>query len=348
MIYSHILFLILGFILLIKGSDFFVESSSRIAKRFGVTEFVIGLTLVAIGTSVPELSASIVASLKGDSGIIIGNVVGSNIANIGLILGLGAFVATISVKRAMLKRDAYMMLFISILFYVLAFDGVITKIEGGFFLLLFVSYTLFIVTSKKTKETYDFKSFLNYFFKFKYLRTISDQTISRVLSKKKKSTTKDEKDYFSFKEGIIKDLLIIIMSGVAIVFGAKYLVTEAIWAAESLGVSTAIIGVSMIALGTSLPELSVSIRAAKKGFGDMIIGNIIGSNIANILVILGVSSLINPVEVGKTTLYHTAPIMLAISMLLIGLMRSKWKITKREGMILLVIYALFIVSVFVF
>jgi cation:H+ antiporter len=348
MVYFHIIFLILGFILLIKGSDFFVESSSRIAKKFGVSEFVIGLTLVAIGTSIPELSASIIASLKGDSGIIVGNVIGSNIANIGLILGLGAFVASIKIKRAMLRRDAYMMLFISVLFYVLAFDGFITIIEGIFFLLLFVSYTLFIVTSKKSRETYDFRGFLKYFFKLKYLTSIKDTTISRASRNKNKANIEKKKKYFSFNDGLLKDFLIIVVSGVAIVFGAKYLVSEAIWLAQLLGVSTSIIGVTMIALGTSLPELSVSFRAAKRGFGDMIIGNIVGSNIANILLIFGISSLINPIEVGRTTLFYTAPAMLIISLILLSFMRSKWKIGRKEGIILLIFYVIFIFSVIVF
>ena len=356
MVYVHLLFLVIGFALLIKGSDFFVEASSRIAKRFGISEFIIGLTLVAIGTSIPELAASIVAALRNEGGLIIGNVVGSNIANIGLILGISAIFTTITVKKAMLKRDGYIMIMVSILFFILAFKGSLNLIESLVFLLIYFAYILFLVTSKKARETYHFKDFLDYFLKFKYLITIRDHTIRRFLrserekgkklkKKERKELPHAKKDYLAFKEALVKDFLLIILGAIAIVFGARYLVIEAIWFAGFFEISTVFIGITVVAIGTSLPELAVSLRAARKGFSDMIIGNIIGSNITNILLVLGISGIINPILIDKNTLFFIIPFMILISSVLLYFMATKWRIQWFEGLRLLILYILFIVLV---
>ena len=347
MVYINVLFLLLGFLLLIKGSDFFIESSSRLAKKLGVSEFVIGLTLVAIGTSIPELSSSIAASIKGDSGLIVGSVIGSNIANIGFILGIAAIFVVINVKKLMISRDAYVVLSAAIIFYLLAFNGLISRAEGILFLLIYVSYVLFLFSSSKNDETYDFHSFLNYFMKFRYMTTIKDMTIRRFISKKKKSekSVSQRKYYSAFKEGIVKDLLIIVLSIIAIVYGAGFLVEESIFFSELLGITTNIMGLTIVAFGTSLPELSVAIRAASKGLGDMVVGNILGSNITNILLVLGVASIINPLEIAEKSLYHTGPFMIFISLILIYIMKSKKKITRLEGIFLFLIYLIFIWSV---
>jgi cation:H+ antiporter len=355
MAYIHVLFLIGGLILLVKGSDYFVESASRIAKRLGVSEFVIGLTLVALGTSVPELSTAITASIKKDSGLIIGNVIGSNIANIGLVLGIGALIATLAVNKTIFKRDGYLMMSAAIIFYLLAYDNNISGAEGILFLSIYISYNIFIITSSKSKKVYNFSDFLDYYLKFKYITTIRSRLISKEIKKpssfpkkdrKKSAKIRDsyeaKKEYQEFKGLLVKDFLIFIISTIAIIYGASLLVSESIWFAESLGISTTIIGITIIAIGTSVPELMVTIKSALKGYSEMAIGNVLGSNIANILLILGVSSLIHPININGNILNLSAPFMIFISGALIFMMRTKWKIEKREGIFLLLLYTIFI------
>jgi cation:H+ antiporter len=350
----HIGFLIIGLILLVRGSHYFVESASRIAKRLGVSEFVIGLTLVALGTSIPELSTAISASIKNDSGLIIGNVVGSNIANIGLVLGIGALLAPLIVKKTIFKRDGYLMLSAAIIFYLLAFDGKISGAEGLLFLSVYLAYNLFIFRSSKTKKAYDLADFLDYYLKFKYISTVRSKFIREEIknpktkkAKKIRGSYKAKKEYQEFKGLLTKDILIFIISAVAIVFGSSFLVSESIYFASALGISTTLVGITLIALGTSVPELTVTIRAALKGYNEMAIGNILGSNIANILLILGISSMIHPLSVNSNILTFVAPFMLFISAALIYIMRTNWRIDKREGISLILLYAIFIALLFI-
>ena len=286
----NILIFIAGLILLVKGSDFFVKSAASIAEKLGVSEFVIGLTLVALGTSIPELASSVIASLKNQSGIVIGNVVGSNIANIGLIIGVAATIAVIKTKEDMLKRDGYIMLFAALLFYVFALNSNISKLESIIFIILYFAYILFLIELKpELGEKYHFNEFIKYFFKFQYIFTIKDRLMSKA-NKENKITRKQKTEIKQlFKEALIKDLLISAIAGAAVVFGAKYLVQEAVFFAKILNIPQTFIGISIIALGTSLPELSVSISAARKGYGNIAIGNVIGSNIANIFLVIGIS-----------------------------------------------------------
>ena len=348
MVIAHLLLLIVGFALLVKGSDFLIEASSRIAKRLGVSEFIIGLTLVAVGTSIPELFTSIVAVITKNTDIIIGNIIGSNIANIGLILGISAIIGTISIKKSMIVRDGHILMAIGLIFYVLIFNRTIASPEGIVFLIIYLSYIMFLFSSKETKKIYDFKDFLNYTLKFKYLKTIKNETIKTIFKRKKEATAKEKKEFFHFKQGLIKDMLIVIISIIAIIYGAKYLITEAVWFAEFIGISTTAIGITVVALGTSLPELSVAIRAARKGLGDMIIGNVIGSNISNILLILGITSIIKTLSIPRTTLLFSIPFLIIQSLLLLAFMKTKSKITKTEGISLLITYLVFILLIFCF
>tara|TARA_Y100000034_G_scaffold135828_1_gene209351 strand:- start:1454 stop:2542 length:1089 start_codon:yes stop_codon:yes gene_type:complete len=359
--YTHILFLLAGLILLIKGSDFFVESASRIAKRLGVSEFLIGLTLVALGTSVPELSAAITASIKQDSGLIIGNVIGSNIANIGLVLGIGALVATLAVKKDIFKRDGYLMISAAFIFYLLAFDKVITLTEGILFLSIYITYNFFIFSSAKSRKIYDFSDFLDYFLKFQYITTIRSKFIKseikkpskfpkkqRKKAKKIRQSYKAKQEFQEFKGLLTKDILIFTLSTIAIIYGASFLVSESIYFAEFFGLPTTIIGITLVAIGTSIPELTVTIKSALKGYSEMAIGNVLGSNIANILLVLGISSIIHPLSINGNIISFIAPFMIFISITLIYLMRTKWKIDKKEGFFLLALYAIFIASLFFF
>ena len=344
MVYGHIIFFIIGFALLVEGSNFFVAAASRIAKKLGVSDFIIGLTLVAVGTSIPEFINSIVASLKGESNFILGNIIGSNITNIGFILGISAIISVIVIKKTMLIRDAYVMISSALIFYLFALNGSLGRAEGILLLLIYMSFIIFLVSSKKAESTYNLEDFLEYFLHFGYLTTIRKKTLER--KKEREITSKEKKREMALRKGLIKDFLIIIFSGIAVVYGAKYVVAESVQFAELLGVPTEIIGLSIVALGTTLPELMVSLRGSMKGFGDLVIGNIVGSNIANILLILGVSSILRPIDIGARTLFYTAPFMIIMSLILIYFMRTEWKLSKAEGIGLLILHFAFMVSIY--
>lgn len=340
MVYVHLFWLIIGLILLVKGSDFFVEASSRIAKRFGVSQFVIGLTLVAIGTSIPELASSITASINNLNDLVIGNVVGSNIANIGLIVGVAGVFSVIKAKKHMLKLDGQIMIFMSFLAFLLIVNGFLSRIEGFLLIILYFSYLIFLLRSKRDLEKMHFVQFLEFFLKMDYIVTLKDKIKNnignfQIKGRNKKTGTKTAKDF-----------IIIVSSIVAIVYGARYLVNEAVWFANFFNLSQVIIGLSVIAIGTSLPELGVSISAARKGYGDMVLGNIMGSNVANIMMVLGISAFINPISIPTFVILYTAPFMLAMSILLLVFIRSHWQIRRTEALILVTLYILFLIFIF--
>lgn len=386
-----ILILVGGLLLLVKGADLFVTSSSWIAKRFGVSQFIIGLTLVSIGTSVPELASSLTASFEQASGIVIGNVLGSNIANIGLIVSIAALLSNVRTEELMLKRDGYIMLFSSVLFFLFVLDFRVSRIEAFIFLLLYFVYILFLLDKvKKHEEDIYFKDFINYFFKFEYifdlkeiiktcLRNQIDElrikgTISEGYNEREEKNKKEDKkseDILSenkllseiesgheievinetgslSENSLLIELIKLIASCVAIIIGAKYFVEQSIFFAMLLEVPETIIGISLVAVGTSLPELMVTVSAARSGYASIALGNVIGSNITNILLIMGCSGLVQPLTVTGTTVYYITPFMLFISLLLLLFIRTGWRIKRHEGLILFMLYSGFMVSVFFF
>ncbi|MBT3721546.1 calcium/sodium antiporter [archaeon] len=346
--FSHFLFFAFGLLLLVKGSDFFIESSARIAKKLGVSDFLIGLTLTSIGTSIPELASSVSASLNGHSGLIVGNIVGSNIANIGLIIGISAILKPFKTTRKMYARDGYTMILSVILFFVFSLDNVISKFEGIILLIVYVFYILFLLKSDdKSVKKYKFHDFMNYVFDFQYLASVKTRIVHTALKKTPSQRTTDEHRVIKmFKEGMVKDFLIIVLSGAGIIFGAKYLVNEAIWIANLFKLPESVIGLSLIAIGTSLPELIVSINAVRKGFGNLVTGNVLGSNIANIALVVGISSLISPLKVPEASVVYTIPIMLFFSLALLHFIKSGWKIDKKKGIIALISYTIFMILAF--
>ena len=344
---AEILLFALGLILLVKGSDFFVKAAASIAKRLGVSGFVIGLTLVAVGTSIPELAASIAASVKHESGLIMGTIVGSNIANIGLILGLAASFSVLKVRKEMLDRDGYIMIFAALLFLFFIIDLSISRFEAIIFLLFYLAYVFFLFSIKaKGKGKRHFREFINYFLELGYLASIRDDMVSGLNNARKTGFRERKKPMELFKSSFVKDFLVLLISGAAIILGAKYLVEEAIFFADLLGISSTFIGISLIAVGTSLPELSVSMAAAKKGYDNIAVGNILGSNIANIFLIIGASGLISPLSVAKPTISYTAPFMVFMSILFLVLVQRNWRIGRIYGIALLALYAMFMASLF--
>ncbi|AKB58896.1 calcium/sodium antiporter [Methanosarcina barkeri] len=340
MIAENLLIFLLGLVLLVKGSDYFVKSASTIAEKLGVSEFIIGLTLVAVGTSIPELASSIVASLQQASGIIIGNVVGSNIANIGLIVGLSAVISPVKTEIEMLRRDGYVMLFAAVLFFVFILNRKLSILESAFFILIFIAYVFFLFEeNEKYKGKMQFKEFIIYFVKFEYIRS-ARQKFNCI-----RNDNANGKNCQS-REGFTKDILVLVLSCGAIIIGAKYFVNKSIFFAELLGVPETIIGTTLVAVGTSLPELVVTLSAAKQGLGSIALGNIIGSNIANIFLILGFSGLIYPIAVEQISLVFTTPAMILISVTLLVFISTDWEIKRWEGGALVAFYAAFLMVLF--
>ncbi|WP_440944935.1 calcium/sodium antiporter [Methanosarcina sp. T3] len=404
-----------GLLLLVKGADLFVMSSSWIAERFGVSEFIIGLTLVSIGTSVPELASSLTASFEHASGIVIGNVLGSNIANIGLIVSTAALLSNVKTEELMLRRDGYIMLFSALLFLLFILDFRISRLEALIFLLLYFVYLLFLLDKvKKHEEDIYFEDFMNYFFKFEYIfdlkARIETGIRGRIEGKRAEKTAKElyeetERKNRTKKETITEnkketeieieketeieieketeieieketeieieketeieiekeiedeiknpaesslliELIKLVVSGVAIIVGAKYFIEQSIFFALLLEIPETLIGISLVAVGTSLPELMVTISAARSGYASIALGNVIGSNITNTLLILGCSGLVNPLTVTKISIYYITPFMLFISLLLLLFIRTGWRIKRTEGVILLLLYCGFMLSIF--
>ncbi len=310
-----IVLLIVGFFLLVKGADKLVDGSASIAKKFGLSSLVIGLTIIAFGTSAPELIVNILASVKGNSDIAMGNIVGSNIANILLILGAAALFSPMEVNNEITKKQIPFSVLAVVVLFVLAnnsfFDGVngasVLSRSGGIILLLF-----FII-------------FLYY-------------TLS--ISKKKDSSNSGQKIkiYSNWKSA-----LFIIGGLVALFLGGKFIVDSASSIARYFGLSEALIGLTIVAVGTSLPELAASIIAARKNHADMAVGNVIGSNIFNIFWILGISSAIKPLNYNPAMNFDIF-FLIYITVLLIPLIYAGKKnyFTRKEGLILVILYAAYL------
>lgn len=334
---------VLGLVLLIKGSDYFVKYAASIAKKLGTSELIIGLTIVSIGTSLPELVSSIIASINHAPGLVIGNVVGSNIANIGLVVGIAATLKLIVTKQDILIRDADIMMFVSVLFFIFAFNGTIGIIESIILLAIYFTYLVFLIETEKSDKSYKFRGFIRYFFNFGYVITIK----SKILQNHKVTPSEKKEVKSLFKLGVLKDLFLMGLSSIALYFGGKYLIAQAIIIGGFLNIPNNLIGISLIAIGTSLPELVVTLTASSKGYGNIAIGNILGSNIANICLVLGVSGLINPLKIISSTLVQEIPFMLIMSLLIVFFIKSKWQVRRLEGVMFLVLYFIFMILLFI-
>ena len=308
-IFSLILF-VAGLAILIKGSDFFVGSSAFVARHFGVSRLIIGLTLVSMGTSLPELGASVYASYAGEGEIAVGNVVGSNIANITLVLGACILLRQIRVKKKMIRRDGLIMLGVTILFIFLVIGGV-KRWEGLILMIIFAIYILLLYKHNKTDK--------------------EDEEICEL------------SDRFCPKESSLKvEIVKLIIGCIGVFLGSKLLVDSAVDIAQTFSISQSVIGSTLIAFGTSVPELAVSMTAILKRLEDISIGNIIGSNIFNILWVIGVAAMVANLAVDEILLYTNIPIMLIVSALLLIFMAVRGKLERWQGIIFVAIYALFI------
>ena len=293
----------LGTILLYFGADYLILGSKSIASKFKIPSIVVGITLVAFGTSLPELIVSIIAILKGESGIVIGNVVGSNIANIGLVLGVTAILTPIVFSFKKISFDIYFLIIITFLPILFIYLGELVLWQGICFLFLLGGYCWHLFN--KDHE---------------YDENHSDENLSNGLT-------------ISLK---------IIFGIIGLGFGAHIFVLGAKGIAIALGVSSLVIGMSIVALGTSLPELAASLAAAKHNEKDFVIGNIIGSNIMNIIAVLGFTLLIHPISVEFTEVFMHGIFMVTLTLGLFFILKFRGGITKSSAGLLLIIYIIFL------
>jgi cation:H+ antiporter len=304
-----VLLLVGGLVTLIVGAEFLVRGASRLAAALGISPLVIGLTVVAFGTSSPELAVSVQSAFRGSADVAIGNVVGSNIFNILLILGISAIITPLIVHSQLLRLDVPIMAGISVLMFVLALDGSIGLLDG---LLLFGFLILYIGWSIRQSR--------------KESAEIQDEYASEYAPSK------------GARRHIIKNLLFVAFGLGLLVFGSDWLVQGAVSLARLFNVSNLLIGLTIVAMGTSLPEVATSIMAAIKQERDIAVGNVIGSNIFNIMAVIGLSGIVAPagVQVSQTALRFDIPVMIAVALLTLPIFFTGYRITRWEGGLLLV------------
>ena len=320
-----VLLIIVGFVLLIKGADFLVDGSSAIAKRFHIPEIVIGLTIVSIGTSLPELLVSINSATKGYSDMSLGNVIGSNIANFLLILGVSAAIRRLKLKRETRYIEVPMCILYTIIFTIVCnTDNMITRPEAVILLVFFNIFIGYTVAMGIKGEKFD------------------EEPLTKE-EEEDEGKTKEEK-----QSSMIQNILQIVLGIVALKFGGDFIVDNATIIAERLNISEKIISLTIIAIGTSLPELVTSIVAAIKGNSDISVGNIIGSNIFNMTFIIGIASLIKPITYNIS--YNTDLLILFAATVLLFLFQyipPKKMMSRRNGFMYLICYILYMIKVFV-
>ncbi|WP_419749364.1 calcium/sodium antiporter [Terrisporobacter petrolearius] len=307
--------LLIGFLLLIKGADFFVEGSSSIANKFNIPSLIIGLTIVAFGTSAPEAAVSITAAMRGQNEMAIANVVGSNIFNILFVVGVTAMIKPIYVQKSTILKEFPFLLLSSIVLAILAYDiwfqgyneNILTRADGLIFIALFIIFIYYLI----------------------------DMAIN----------SNDETSEENYKVmPLSKSILLSIGGLLGIIIGGNFVVNSASDIAMSLGMSENLVGLTIVAIGTSLPELATSIVAAKKGESDIAIGNAVGSNIFNILFVLGVSSCISNVPV-QAEAFTDMFVMIVSTIIVYVLAISNRKINKVEGMIISLLYIAYFVFI---
>lgn len=310
--------LVIGFVLLIKGADFFVEGSSSVAKKFNVPSLIIGMTIVAMGTSLPELAVSVTASMIGNNTLAVSNVAGSNIFNLMVVCGACALFAPLTIEKNTLLKEFPFSIICAGLLVVLGFLGMsLGRVDGIIFLVIFMVYLLWMIRSAKQARNAEDK------------------------------LEKEEEEFVEEEIKILpmwKCLLFIVGGMIAIKFGGDFVVDGASAIAAGFGLSQTLIGLTIVALGTSLPELVTSIVAARKDEVDMALGNVIGSNIFNILLILGVAAAISPITFLMENIIDIV-ILIVMSLVVWIFAWTSKEINRKEGIAMLLMYAVYMVYI---
>lgn len=307
---GSIIFLLLGFVLLIKGADFFVDGASAVAKKLRVPSVIVGMTIVAMGTSLPETSVSVTASIAGANGLAISNAIGSNIFNLMVVLGVAALFAPLVIDDVTLKRDFPISVICAVLLLILGWIGIkLGHFDGVIFLFCFIAFMILMVLSalKARNNTSE--------------EEIAEKTLNTVLC-----------------------IVFIIGGAIAIKFGGDFVVDSASNLAIKFGMSETLVGLTIVALGTSLPELVTSVVAAKKNELDMAIGNVVGSNIFNILMVVGIAAAISPIAFIKENIIDII-ILCVFSLIVFVFCITRKRIAKGEGVAMLVMYIAYLVYI---
>ncbi|OPX28189.1 MAG: hypothetical protein B1H08_06365 [Candidatus Omnitrophica bacterium 4484_171] len=310
----NIVIFVSGLILLIYSSGFLIQSSVKLSFLLRLAPLFIGIIIVAFGTSAPELAVGITAALKHQKAIALGNIVGSNISNIGLILGLCAIFMPLKINKDIFKKELPIMILSTALLYVFSLDRILSRIDGLVFVVLFIIFCFISFKSARTSE---------------YHQEVAGFKFNKIL------------------KGINSKLLIgvfIFVSIILVIWGANLMVKSGVNIAHIFGISPWVIGITVFAVGTSLPELAASMAASVKKVSSIGVGNIVGSNIFNILLVLGAVSLIRPITIDTSSvLVFEMPALLLFNILLVIFMRTSFKISRIEGFILLASYVTFII-----
>ena len=308
----HVVILALGIGVLYFGAEWLVKGAARLAGSLGVSPIVIGLTIVSFGTSAPELVVCVVAALGGNSDLAIGNVLGSNLANIGLILGITALIRPLDVAARVVWREVPLMLLITLALYLLMWDHDLSRRDGALLLTALAGYLVFVFQSAEEEAP-----------------EIMDEY-------------QDFMAAAASRPGHVRwqDLALVVAGCTALVIGGYAIVEGAVAVASYMGISQVVIGLTVVAVGTSLPELATSVVAALHQEADIAVGNIVGSNIFNVAAILGTASVVTPMNITETVLWRELPAVLIISLVVFPMLRTGWQIQRWEGALLLGCYVL--------
>ncbi|PHS73852.1 MAG: calcium/sodium antiporter [Cycloclasticus sp.] len=312
--------LLVGFIIIVFSADFFVKGTAAIARNFGISPLIIGLTIVGLGTSAPEILVASMASIQGNTGLATGNAIGSNIANIGLVLGFTAIVSPILIQSSILKRELPVLLVISIASYLLLIDGNLSRVDGFILLAGLVGFLYWLARTAQQS------------------RAQSIDTLDVEFSEEIPSNIPNSKAFVFFLLGLI-----------GLIVSSKIIVWAAVNIAESFGISDLVIGLTIVAIGTSLPELAASIASVLKKEPDLAIGNIIGSNAFNLLAVLSVPGLIHPGAIESQLISRDIPIMLGITLLLFFFSYSSTgqpKIGRFKGFLFAILFITYLGKVY--
>jgi len=297
---KEIIIFIVGLAFLIKGSDKFVESASRVAKGFGVSEFLIALVLASVATTLPEVTVSAMAAYKGNSGIAIGNAVGSALANIALILGICSLIRPLKVEK-IAWRNSLFMVAVTAYAWLLMYNGVISRLEGFSLILIYLGFLYYL-----------------------YKKHVSIGEVNESGGNPK------------------REAVIMFLSGMVVVIGAKMVVNSAVTLARAFGVPEVVIGLTLVSIGTSLPELANSLTATFKKLPNISVGNVVGANILDILMVIGIAALIRPIQVDGSVITFTMPITMLVMLTLTSSLILGHKVDRKVGAFLMLVYSYFI------
>ena len=309
----HVLLFVLGLAGLYFGAESLVRGAARMARSVGVSALVIGLTVVAFGTSTPELVVSVTAAIRGQGNLALGNVVGSNIANVGLIFALASMIRPLAVDRRVVRRDLPVMIAGGLALWYLGLDGTIDRMEAAILVAVFLGYSWLVIELSRMEPPATMTS------SGRYIVIDPDTPPRRHV-----------------------DFALIMLGLAGLIAGANFLVESSVFFARRLGVSEVTIGITIVAIGTSLPELATSALAAMRGESGIAVGNIVGSNIFNALGVVGASAAARPLGVPVSLLAFELPVMIAVSALLVPILWTGRRVTRLEGAALLAAYVLFL------